>query len=188
MACRVSEGGARSKRTPCRYVNRRVRVAITLTHNLPCRARARGVGPVQSLSPAACKPAVQPCDPKGAEKKCRGGGRFELWQSEAHDTACTRMRTLFPLFEINQVSANDRTRRTQERRWKARRQSQQAPPDTWPARDKRPAAMAAGADESPRGTAAPAHGLRRGSAALLSHPQGLTPFKGVQFEVAPFRL
>ena len=28
--------------------------------------------------------------------------------------------------------------------------------------------MAAGADESPRGTAAPAHGLRRGSAALLS--------------------
>ena len=85
------------------------------------------------------------------------------------------MRTLFPLFEINQVSANDRTRRTQERRWKARRQSQQAPPDTWPARDKRPAAMAAGADESPRGTAAPAHGLRRGSAALLSHPQGITP-------------
>ena len=36
--------------------------------------------------------------------------------------------------------------------------------------------MAAGADESPRGTAAPSHGLRRGFAALLSRK---TPMKHI---------
>lgn len=38
------------------------------------RARARGVGPVQSLSRPACKPAVQPSDPKRPEKKVQGWG------------------------------------------------------------------------------------------------------------------
>ena len=45
--------------------------------------------------------------------------------------------------------------------------------------------MAAGADESPRGTAARARGLRRRAAALLSHPQGLTPFKGRNLRLHP---
>jgi hypothetical protein len=48
--------------------------------------------------------------------------------------------------------------------------------------------MAAGADESPRGTAAPAHECGKGSAAVLSRPHVLTPFKGLQLEIAPFRV
>ena len=48
--------------------------------------------------------------------------------------------------------------------------------------------MAAGADESPRGTAARARECGKGAAALLSHLQVLTPFKGLQLEVAPFRI
>lgn len=85
MGCRVSEGGARSKRTPCRYVNRLVRPAITLTHK-SCRARARGVGPVQSLSYAPCKPAVQPSNAKRTEKKCRGGGGSKVWSPAKPET------------------------------------------------------------------------------------------------------
>lgn len=46
MACRVNErkGWGGVKTCPVRRLDRQVRVAITLTHNLPCRARARGRG------------------------------------------------------------------------------------------------------------------------------------------------
>ena len=45
--------------------------------------------------------------------------------------------------------------------------------------------MAAGADESPRGTAAPAHECGKGSAALLSHLQVLTPFNRRNLRLHP---
>lgn len=68
------KGGGRSKCAPCQYVNRLVRPATTLTHNLSC-ARARQ-GRVQCLSRAACKPAVQPSNPKHPEKR-RGVGAMQ---------------------------------------------------------------------------------------------------------------
>jgi hypothetical protein len=45
--------------------------------------------------------------------------------------------------------------------------------------------MAAGADESPRGTAAPAHECGKGSAALLSQLQVLTPFNRRNLRLHP---
>lgn len=103
-----------------------------------------------------------------------GWGAFDLWQSGTHDTPCTRMWTLNSPFEINQVSANHgRTRRPQERRWTARRQSQQTPPDTWPARVRLPLEMAAGAGQPHRRTASPACLCCKGADAVHA-PAGLT--------------
>jgi len=83
--------GVRSKRTPCRYVNRQYSVAITLTHKL-CRARARGVGAAQSLGRAACKPAVQTSNANRLEKRCEGGGAFNLCNPRPGDTQSFRTR------------------------------------------------------------------------------------------------
>ena len=132
-------------------------------------------GAVQSLSRPACKPAVQPSDPKRPEKKCRGGGRFELWQSEARDTACTHTRRIFSPYKKDSANGrNERAqwRRTEEqrggasRRWKARRQPQQAAPDRWPAHYRLPCKMAFGAGQPQRCTDAPACLCSQGADAI----------------------
>ena len=130
-------------------------------HRCPAAPKV-GAPPARAQHPQSAALALWP-----VLVRCRGhrGGRSKVWRRKSLDTALFRTRRKYPHGENNQDA--ERMGRSQARRRKARRQPQQAPVDTRPARDTRPAAMAAGTDGPWRRNPAPAHGRCKGRNALL---------------------
>ena len=96
MACRVSEGGT-VKTYTLPICKPTVLVCDNANAQVASCARARGA--VQSLSPAACKPAVQPSNAKRTEKSCRGGAGSLFGRMTGSNPHCFARRENFPLLE-----------------------------------------------------------------------------------------